>query len=107
MNFQPEVITLYNIAKKNAWRYVEIGKRNGTIIQPKSCSRCGEKTSNLVAHHTNYIKPDIFQWVCQKCHKQIHAEMKNQSYSLLGGKRTRSPDYVKAAKVLQEEAETR
>lgn len=44
----------------------------GKIIRPKCCSICG-KEGFTVAHHHDYNKPLDVIFVCQSCHKRIHA----------------------------------
>ena len=44
----------------------------GEIIKPKCCSVCG-KECKTIAHHYDYTKPLDVIFVCQRCHKRIHA----------------------------------
>ena len=46
--------------------------KSGKIIKPKCCSICG-KECKTVAHHYDYSKPLDVIFVCQSCHKRIHA----------------------------------
>lgn len=44
----------------------------GKITRPSTCSICGKK-GRIVAHHADYSKPLDVIFVCQCCHKRIHA----------------------------------
>lgn len=46
--------------------------KSGKIIRPSHCSICG-KECKPVAHHYDYNKPLDVIFVCQSCHKRIHA----------------------------------
>lgn len=46
--------------------------KSGKIIRPSCCSVCG-KEGKTVAHHYDYNKPLDVIFVCQSCHKRIHA----------------------------------
>lgn len=46
--------------------------RAGKIKRPNYCSVCG-KVCKTVAHHYDYSKPLDVIFVCQSCHKKIHA----------------------------------
>ena len=46
--------------------------KSGKIIKPECCSICGRK-GPTVAHHHDYNKPLEVIFVCQSCHKRIHA----------------------------------
>ena len=56
-----------------ASRQVRKALRNGLITKPDKCSRCGRFTK-LVGHHPDYNKPPKVEWICQSCHKIIHAK---------------------------------
>ena len=45
---------------------------SGKITKPKCCSICG-KECRTIAHHHDYTKPLDVIFVCQSCHKRIHA----------------------------------
>ena len=48
---------------------------SGRLIR-EPCSRCGaDKTQ---AHHEDYSKPLDVVWLCLKCHKQRHRELRRQ-----------------------------
>ena len=46
--------------------------KEGKIIRPEQCSICG-KYGKIYAHHYDYNKPLDVVFVCQSCHKRIHA----------------------------------
>lgn len=46
--------------------------KSGKILKPECCSICGKK-GKTVAHHHDYSKPLDVIFVCQSCHKRIHA----------------------------------
>ena len=46
--------------------------RSGMLKRPECCSICGKKT-RIYAHHSDYSKPLDVIFVCQSCHKRIHA----------------------------------
>ena len=55
------------LAVKNA---VVLGK----LIKPNSCSDCLEilPKNQIHAHHANYSKPLVVDWLCRKCHMKEH-----------------------------------
>ncbi len=47
---------------------------NGTIIQ-QPCASCGrEKTQR---HHPDYDKPLLIVWLCEKCHRELHQQIRD------------------------------
>ena len=53
--------------------------KSGELVR-QNCERCGNK--NSLAHHEDYDKPLIVNWLCQPCHKQRHKEiLKGDSYA--------------------------
>ena len=47
----------------------------GTIVKPKKCEVC-RKQKPLDGHHRDYSNAYDVQWVCSKCHCQIHLKKK-------------------------------
>lgn len=45
--------------------------RNGHLVRPDTCSRCGAGAP-LDAHHPDYTQPLAVEWVCRPCHADIH-----------------------------------
>lgn len=60
-------------ARSLAYRARRAGK-----LKRESCEKCSVKprivngTCNVQGHHPDYKKPLIIQWLCFKCHKEIH-----------------------------------
>lgn len=54
--------------KHKATTKIHNALRDGKIIKPNKCSKCGLKTSYLEAHHEDYSKPLNVQWLCLSCH---------------------------------------
>lgn len=48
--------------------------RDGRIIKPKECSRCGviPPRRQLHGHHHDYAKPLDVEWICSACHGLEH-----------------------------------
>ena len=57
--------------------------REGRLIRPGKCGRCGKK-SEPEAHHEDYTKPLKVKWLCIPCHRFIHRKenpLKNKKKS--------------------------
>jgi ribosomal protein S27AE len=56
---------------------VQAAVKRGKIKKPPVCQRCGQlfPKEKLQAHHHDYSRPLDVSWYCDKCHKQIHAEL--------------------------------
>lgn len=46
--------------------------RDGKLEKPDRCSHCNE-TKRLVGHHEDYTRPLEVVWLCDACHRQLHA----------------------------------
>jgi ribosomal protein S27AE len=75
-----------NIAITKAWRQedkrrgqchsaVSYAIKTGELVR-KNCERCGNE--NSLAHHEDYDKPLMVNWLCQPCHKQRHKEINSK-----------------------------
>lgn len=49
--------------------------RDGRILKPDHCSKCGEfqPSRNIHAHHNDYSKPLDVVWLCVQCHVDTHS----------------------------------
>ena len=45
--------------------------RDGSIVKPGTCERC-DVEKRVVAHHEDYSKPLMIEWLCSPCHRQRH-----------------------------------
>lgn len=45
--------------------------RDGKILRPNKCDRCGKKCTPD-GHHWNYAYPLNVIWLCRSCHKIVH-----------------------------------
>lgn len=56
---------------KKVWAHVATASalRRG-LIHRKPCEICGEEKTE--AHHHDYDRPLLVQWLCRKHHKQAH-----------------------------------
>lgn len=60
------------IAQQTAWAY-----KTGKIkIQP--CEVCKGK-ENLQKHHPDYTKPLKIEWLCRKCHTELHSQIRKST----------------------------
>lgn len=48
--------------------------RDGSIVNPHKCEKCGS-TGSIDAHHENYYKPLDVVWLCKDCHGARHREI--------------------------------
>jgi ribosomal protein S27AE len=39
-------------------------------IKRQPCERCGEPKAE--AHHPDYARPDLVEWLCVDCHRTLH-----------------------------------
>jgi formylmethanofuran dehydrogenase subunit E len=63
------------VARQTLGRAVKSGK----IVKPVSCSSCGG-SGRLEGHHNEgYDKPLSVQWLCVKCHRQLHRALKERA----------------------------
>ena len=42
--------------------------RDGRLLKPASCSKCGDNHHQIEGHHEDYSKPLDVIWVCPPCH---------------------------------------
>ena len=48
--------------------------RDGKLIPPDSCESCF-KECKPEAHHEDYSKPLDVEWLCKKCHTELHRKV--------------------------------
>lgn len=53
---------------------VGVAIRNGTLVRPAACPRCGAVVK-VQAHHDDYSKPLVVRWMCRACHWSHHVAM--------------------------------
>ena len=65
--------------KTRAKHRVLTALRNGTLVRPTHCPRCGREDprrcdgrSGIHAHHHDYTKPLEVEWLCRICHQDEH-----------------------------------
>lgn len=64
-----------NPEKRKAHNAVTNAVRDGRLVKPAVCQRCGE-LRRLHGHHHDYSKPLSVIWLCATCHQQHHAMMR-------------------------------
>lgn len=48
--------------------------RDGRIVKPVRCQRCGQAPHRIEAHHADYSKPLEVEWLCKPCHWKADEE---------------------------------
>lgn len=48
--------------------------RDGRVIRPDVCSKCGGNETRIEAHHHDYSKPLDVEWLCFACHRAEHGQ---------------------------------
>jgi hypothetical protein len=61
-----------NRAKYLAHKAIDNAMRRRKITKPDKCSKCGAG-GRIVGHHSDYNKPLEVVWICEPCHREIHA----------------------------------
>lgn len=49
-----------------------IAIKQGKVVRPNQCSRCGKVASRIEGHHPDYEQPLLVEWYCPPCHFIIH-----------------------------------
>ena len=60
--------------KKQARIYLNTAVQLGYLIKPMKCEKCAEKDYILEGHHKDYLKPCRVDWLCKKCHWELHGK---------------------------------
>jgi hypothetical protein len=47
--------------------------REGRLVRPAACSKCGTTRRMIQGHHPDYDKPLEVVWLCTRCHHLVHA----------------------------------
>lgn len=63
---------LLNPQKYKARNWVNNALRDGRIKR-EPCKLCGNP--NAQAHHHNYDDPTNFDWLCFRCHREVHGQL--------------------------------
>ena len=69
---------VYNKKHKNriiAVSTVYRAVRDGKIVRPNKCQLCNEPREPI-GHHEDYLLPLAVLWLCNKCHRKRHKELK-------------------------------
>jgi hypothetical protein len=56
-----------NPEKYKAHRALNNAVRDGKIVKPTHCTKCGKETT-LHGHHHDYAQPLNVEWLCPACH---------------------------------------
>jgi hypothetical protein len=78
-----------SIFKKNEKRrgypaHTKIGNavRDGKLIKPDHCTRCNRTGIKIEGHHDDYSKPLDVIWLCVRCHRLRHKELRELGYEV-------------------------
>lgn len=63
--------------KANTRSHTKVNLKRGAIIK-EPCSVCGDVNSE--AHHEDYNDSKRVNWLCRKCHMDLHEKRKNRSF---------------------------
>lgn len=59
-----------NPEKYAAWSAVKVAVRQGKLVRPSACERCGRSWTRIEASHDDYSKPLYVEWLCVPCHRK-------------------------------------
>ena len=73
----PKVWRSRNDEKYKAHCAVNNAVRDGRLLKPAQCERCGGPPP-IHGHHDDYDKPLDVMWLCQPCHGARHRELNEE-----------------------------
>ena len=62
---------LRNAIKRKAHIAVGNAVRDGLMVKPANCGKCGGP-GKIEGHHSDYTTPLDVDWLCVPCHKEAH-----------------------------------
>lgn len=65
-----------NPEKAKAWWAVKVAVRDGVLVRPEECQKCGSGSQTIEASHTDYSRQLDVEWLCPLCHRQKDAAMR-------------------------------
>lgn len=71
MNHTKAAYIARNPEKRAAHIAVGNAVRDGKLVKPKECPKCGRET-RIIGHHSDYSEPLKVEWMCGKCHRAEH-----------------------------------
>ena len=84
-----EIFSQKYIKQRKASRCVTNAVRDGRLIKSDRCTLC-LSIENIEGHHPDYDKPLEVVWLCRKCHRNYHKELKKELSN--GSQRTKEKD---------------
>lgn len=64
-----------NKHKRKTHNAVFLAIKKGKLKKPRICSNCKHKVKYIFAHHKDYKKPLEVEWLCGRCHYEIHCKI--------------------------------
>ena len=64
----PEKVRARDILRKAVYE--------GRILKPNTCEICMKKSVKIEGHHEDYSLPYNVKWLCVKCHRNLHKELR-------------------------------
>ncbi|MCE5322128.1 HNH endonuclease [bacterium] len=65
--------------RHNAGSLLAYAIKTGKIEKPETCEACGKNVGaeNIQGHHIDYEHPYEVKWLCGKCHRDLHRQLRN------------------------------
>lgn len=73
------VSQIFHSKKHNARNLLAYAVKVGKVFKPSACEGCGAILCRIAGHHSDYDKPLDVQWLCVKCHKEVHVEARRSA----------------------------